>query len=531
MRAEKISAKRLIFLSEHGVRLKYMKNKKAIYNFIFILIFMAMIIVPTLLMDHEKYKSSDIDNKTLTEWPGFSFDSETIRTIEDYVDDRIGFRSEAIYEYTKLSNDIFNVMVHPLFMYGEEGHIYYKDPDYIAAYQRLNTDTDYMDKFVKYLEETNDYLESRNIKFLYFLAPDKKSIYPEYFPKSIHVKEDNSSVIEYMTKKLEGSDIEYVIPYEELKKAKETQVIYNKKYDATHWNEFGSMIGQKLLDEHVQSWFEDVRPLSEDDYTLTFEKRTNLDQSDFPIDDDVPVYNLITDTSQDAGAYLASSIKLSVPTFYAHYMNPEVTNGKRLVIFTDSYFATYSKFYKNRFSEVYYIHRQNYMYLQYIVNLLFPDAVIFETAERSITSDMPLTTELDSYFYEHSYVMATAGGVSEVSKPDDIKYSITRVTGARREGSNVYINPNDGTSIVSMSGYLHNYDKTKDLELYLLIDGNYLEVDYDALHETSVTDNKKYFDIDIQRRYISPCEMKLIAVDEKNKEQYTVETFTVSYEE
>ncbi|MDY3254535.1 MAG: hypothetical protein SOX18_03750, partial [Lachnospiraceae bacterium] len=67
-----------------------MKNKKAIYNFIFILIFMAMIIVPTLLMDHEKYKSSDIDNKTLTEWPGFSFDSETIRTIEDYVDDRIG---------------------------------------------------------------------------------------------------------------------------------------------------------------------------------------------------------------------------------------------------------------------------------------------------------------------------------------------------------------------------------------------------------------------------------------------------------
>ena len=101
MRAEKISAKRLIFLSEHGVRLKYMKNKKAIYNFIFILIFMAMIIVPTLLMDHEKYKSSDIDNKTLTEWPGFSFDSETIRKIEDYVDDRIGFRSAATYEYTK----------------------------------------------------------------------------------------------------------------------------------------------------------------------------------------------------------------------------------------------------------------------------------------------------------------------------------------------------------------------------------------------------------------------------------------------
>ena len=93
-----------------------MKNKKAIYNFIFILIFMAMISVPALLMDHEKYKSSDIDNKTLTEWPGFSFDSETISTIEDYVDDRIGFRSAAIYEYTKLSNDIFKYMFHSLYV-------------------------------------------------------------------------------------------------------------------------------------------------------------------------------------------------------------------------------------------------------------------------------------------------------------------------------------------------------------------------------------------------------------------------------
>lgn len=508
-----------------------MKNKKTIYNFIFIVIFMAMLIVPTVLMDHEQYKSSDIDNKTLTEWPGFSMDTETIRTIEDYVDDRIGFRSAAIYEYTKISDDVFDVMVHPLFMYGEEGHIYYKDPSYIAAYQRLNTDTEYMDSFVNFLERTNEYLNSRNIKFLYFLAPDKKSIYPEYFPKSVHVKEDESSVIDYMSSRLASTDIEYVIPYNELLEAKKSEVIYNKKYDATHWNEFGSMIGQKLLDNHVQEWFDDVKPLSEEDYSLAFEKRTNLDQSDFPIDDDVPVYTLITDTSQDAGAYLASGIKIEVPTFYAHYLNPEVQNGKRLVIFTDSYFATYSKFYTNRFTEVYYIHRQNYKYLQYIVNLLFPDAVIFETAERSITGDMPLTTELGSYFFEKSYIQATTGGITQTDKPSDLEYSITRVTGASREGNVIRINPQDGTSIVSMSGYLHNYEKTKDLDLYLLIDGNYLEVDYDALHETSVDDNKKYFDIDIQRRYLAPCEMKLLAVDEKTGQEFCVETFNVCYEE
>ncbi|MDO4188268.1 MAG: hypothetical protein Q4D29_04690 [Lachnospiraceae bacterium] len=508
-----------------------MKKSRIVYNLIFILIFMVLLIVPTVLMDHEQYKSSDIDNKTLTEWPGFSMDTETIRTIEDYVDDRIGFRSAAIYEYTKLSDDIFHVMVHPLFMYGEDGHIYYKDKDYVAAYQKLNTNPEYMDSLVNYLEKTNDYLKSRDIKFLYFLAPDKKSIYPEHFPKSVHVKEDETSVIEYMSSRLANSEIEYVIPYNELLKAKENLVVYNKKYDATHWNEYGSMIGQKLLDDHVQQWFDDVRPLSEADYSLGFEKRTNLDQSDFPIDDDVPVYTLISDTSQDAGAYLATGIKLEVPTFYAHYMNPEVTNGKRLVIFTDSYFATYSKFYTNRFTEVYYIHRQNYRYLQYIVNLLFPDAVIFETAERSITGEMPLSTELGDYYYEKSYNQVSENGLKEISKPADLEYSITRVTGALRDGNILKINPEDGASIVSMAGYIHNYEKTKDLDLYLLIDGNYLELDYDNLHKESVEDNKKYFEIDVQRRYLAPCEMQVIAVDETSGEQFVVETFTITYGE
>lgn len=506
-----------------------MKNKKTIYNLIFVVAFMLLCILPAVLMDHEQYKSSDIDNKTLTEWPGFSMDRETIDTIEEYVDDRIGFRSNAIYAYTKLSDDLFSVMVHPLFMYGENGHIYYKDPEYIAAYQRLNTDTEYMDSFVNFLEKTNDYLESRNIRFLYFLAPDKKSIYPEYFPKSIHVKEDEETVINYMSNRLKKSDVEYVIPYEELLNAKESKVIYNQKYDATHWNEFGSFIGQSLIDEHFSKWFSDVTPLLESDYTVSFEKRTNLDQSDFPIDDDVPVYTLISDTSQNASGYLAESINIEVPTFYAHYMNPEVTNGKRLLIFTDSYFATYSKFYTNRFSEVFYIHRQNFEYIQYCVNLLFPDAVIFETAERSITGEMSTTTDLTGYHYEDSYNTATLGGVKEAEKPDNLEYTILDVKGATLDGNRIYIDPNSGESILSVTGFIDKYSEYKDLNLYIIIDGNYLEADYDALYKKSEEEGIKYFNFDIQRRYLAPCEIKFIAVDESAGAQYLLDTFEVAY--
>ena len=509
-----------------------MNKMTKIKNCIFIVMFMAMLIVPAVLMDHEKYKSSDIDNKTLTEWPGFSMDTETIRTIEDYVDDRIGFRSQAILGYTKASNDIFKVMVHPLFMYGQNDHIYYKDPAYIAAYQRLNTDPEYMDSFVDFLEKTNEYLKSKNIKFVYFLAPDKKSIYPEYFPKSIHVKQDESSVIEYMSSRLSGTDIEYVIPYEELLAAKENQVIYNQKYDATHWNEFGSFIGQKLLDDKIQQWFDDIKPLSADDYSLNYEKRTNLDQSDFPIDDDVPVYTLNVDTSQDASGYLAGDIKISVPTFYAHYMNPEVTNGKRIVIFTDSYFATYSKYYTNRFSEVFYIHRQNFEYVQYMVNLLFPDVVVYETAERSITGDMPLLDEYDGYYYEDPYAVVSAEGLEEESLDQDIECSIIKTEGGiSLDGDRLLIDPNAQNSIASFIGILTNYDKSKDYEVYVSVEGNCFETDYQALHKQSEEEGVKYFEFDIQRRYLAPCNMVIKVVDKKNGKEFVVKNIEVCYVE
>lgn len=503
-----------------------MKNKKiSTSNLIFIVIFMLMLILPTVFMNFKKGQTSDIDNKNLTEWPGFAMNRDNITEMENYFDDRVGFRSQAISLYTKASDKIFNVMVHPLFMYGKDGHIFYKDKDYIAAYQRLNTDEEYMDSFVNYLEKTNDYLESKNIKFLYFLCPDKKSIYPEFFPDSIHVKEDNDTVLNYMESKLADSDIEYVIPYNELLEAKKDTVVYNQKYDATHWNEFGSFLAQSMLDEHVQNWFDNVAPLSADSYTLNYEDRFTLDQSEFPIDEKVPVYSLITDTSQDATEYLEPFIELETTNFYKHYLNPNVENDRKLLIFTDSYFATYGKYYNNRFKEVYYVHRQNYEYLQYIVNIVFPDAVVFETAERSLSGEMPITADFTDYFYESPYT-----GDTTVTN-ESISYTITGSKGVTVNGDKILINPEGGDNLVTISGILDDYDMTKDYNLYLVIDGNYLELDYDYLHKSSLEDGLKKFEINIQRRYVAPSEVNVIAVNEATNEEYLIQTFNICYEE
>ena len=366
-------------------------DKNHIASYVFIAAFVALLVLPVVFMNYKRDQISEYENKKLADWPRFELSEDYIKAVEEYAEDRIGFREGAIAFYTEANNALFHTMVNPLFMWGEDGNIYYKDKDYIAAYQRLNTDTEYIDSMVDFLEKTNDYLKSKDIRFLYFVCPDKKTIYPEYFPHTVHVKEDNISVLEYLDERMKGTDVDYIDPKDYLIAAKDNVLLYNKLYDVTHWNDRGAFIGHSLIDQKVQGWFDDVPPLNEGDFDLETVHVDSLDNAKFAIDEDIPLYKLRDDGMADYTELLKPSMDCETDTFYTHHINASAPNNRRLLVFTDSYFQSYQKFYDDRFREVYFVHRQNYDYLQYFVNLTFPDMVIFETAERSISSEMPLT--------------------------------------------------------------------------------------------------------------------------------------------
>ncbi len=498
--------------------------KSKVFNIVFIVLFMGVLILPMIFLNTKENQISGIDNRVLAEWPGISWNLSSKSAIEEYLDDRIGFREEMIEAYIELNDKLFHVMEHPLFMYGEDGHIFFKDDSYIAGYQRLNTDAQFLDSMVGFLEETQDYLSSKDIEFLYFLCPDKKTIYPEYFPSSIHVKMDNESVIGHMREALSKTDVNYIIPDQELLEAKNSQVVYNRKYDATHWNEFGAMIGHKLIDERLQEWFDDVPPLSEDDFDLTYKTMDTLDVAKFPIHEEVPSYTLKNDLSQDSTGYLEPYLHCTTTSFYTHCQNPNAGNGKILLVFTDSYFAGYSRFYTNRFSEVYFVHRQNYDYLQYLVNLTFPDVVIFETAERSIMGEMAETVNFNDYYYEPAYPGNT--GFSDKEGPS---YLITTTKGVRRDGTTLYLNTETGDNIISLTGRL-NPEDDRTYNVYAHVGEVTLEADYCALHRLSSFDNLSEFSFSVQRRFMAQGPIELIAADAETGEQYLLDTFEVVYE-
>ena len=73
-------------------------------------------IVPAIFMNTKEMQISEIDNKLLAEWPGLDLTLQNNTEVEAYLNDRVGFREQAIEAYTVLNDKLFHVMVHTLFM-------------------------------------------------------------------------------------------------------------------------------------------------------------------------------------------------------------------------------------------------------------------------------------------------------------------------------------------------------------------------------------------------------------------------------
>lgn len=500
-------------------------DKNQIPQIAFIAAFLILLILPAIFINLKKNQNSAYENKMLEEWPEFSVSEDFIKGVYNYINDRIGFRESSIAVYTEANNALFHSMVNPLFMWGEDGHIYYKDKDYILAYQRLNTDRQYIDSMAEFLEKTNDYLASKDIKFLYFVCPDKKTIYPEYFPKTVNSDSTKESVLEYLDSRMAQTDVTYIDPKDELIAAKGDELLYNRMYDVTHWNDRGAFIGHSLIDEKIRQWFDDVPPLEADDYDLTTVHVDTLDNAKFSIDEDVPLYELPDDTSADYTELLRPYMDCETDTFYTHHINPSVPNDRRLLIFTDSYFQAYQKFYDNRFKEVYFVHRQNYEYVQYFVNLTFPDMVIFETAERSISSEMPKTADFSGIVYEPPYK-----GDYDFTEDPGISYTITSVRGGRVEGNRIYLDPNDMTAIFTIDAVLEKPEGTGVINVYAKTDDECMETEYLKLYRQMAEEGTDRFSVFIQRRFMTQSQIRLFAVDASDGRTFLLETFEVSYD-
>ncbi len=364
--------------------------KKAV-NIIFCVMFFCLLALPLVFTDFRKDQRSEIDNNYLPE-----LDTSDVlalqKSAEPYINARIGFRAESLDLYQQINDKVFGLMEHPSFMYGKEGHVFYKAPRYIKDYQHLNLSKKKAAAFADGIKGFQEYCGKNDKMFLYFLIPDKKTVYAEYFPDEIHVK-GTTSRTDQMLKALKERQVDLFWAKDVMLAGKERMEVCNKKYDATHWNENGAFLVIQKLYEILGERYPEIGPLSAEDYNVTTSVMTSLPTSHFTINEETPLYELKNKSAAKGDKEkLDSLIYPSEKDNYAtRAVNPAQSDKPKLLLIHDSYMMRKEKFFTENFSEVTFIHRYNIYnqdVFEYYVRELDPDIVIYENPERSWPIDL-----------------------------------------------------------------------------------------------------------------------------------------------
>lgn len=350
-----------------------------ILRIISIILFAAIVITPLVFFNTESNSISTIDNRKLTENP-FKLKGDLTANIQNYVNDRIGFRDEMITGYTILNDRLFGKMVHPSYTYGKDGYVFG------SGLSTSNGFSDYHVVFADMVAKIQTYCHERGVPFLFVFNPAKPAIYSDKIADSVNY---NREWVELFLGELDKRNVNYLDNTETLVQLKENGINgFNQKYDANHWNDVGAFYGTRAMLERLDQICDNIHVNEIDEFIVSETLQTSLQVSRFPIKESVPSISLKTSATSLYEEYF-SELELH-PSYqsFGYYVNESesVQDTPRALVFQGSYMNSYGyKYLANAFKEYIHVHDyQNVLNFPYYFNVFQPECVVFEVAEYTL---------------------------------------------------------------------------------------------------------------------------------------------------
>lgn len=159
----------------------------------------------------------------------------------DYFSKKFAFRRQLVALNSLIYASLFNTSVQDGVYIGKKGYMFYKDS--IDSFMSSRPMEDYAVEAAAYnLAVIQKFAEKRGRKFIFTIAPNKNSLYPQFMPnrfKAPHIKRD----AERLESALKKRKVNYCNLFHIFGKHKS---VYYHKTDS-HWNNFGAAMAQHAL--------------------------------------------------------------------------------------------------------------------------------------------------------------------------------------------------------------------------------------------------------------------------------------------
>lgn len=354
-----------------------------IISLCFVVIFFLMMIVPMAFGLFGDETVNNCEKRKLATFPKWEFSHEFLMDFNEWYEDHYGLRNELILIQAKIKFGWFKSSTNPKdCIIGKEGWLFYNSESDLmyGSYSRRNLLSRVeLDFYVKQEKERKTILEEKGIKYLYFICPNKSTIYPEYLPYQMKMQirdtvSKTDQIISHFAKFL--PDLQMIDVRNAILSAKKKQLY--RKLDS-HWNDLGAYYAYKSFMEQTKDVFGD-EPIELKDFDIVWKKSQQGDLLNMLglceqelTSEDIPIFTLKRkiEIINDDGP---------MPNSYGK-RNPDAKNGMRVLFFRDSYGSAFIQFFSLHFKETYFVWTD---YDQKTVDLIKPDVVVVSKVERRL---------------------------------------------------------------------------------------------------------------------------------------------------
>ncbi len=299
-------------------------NKNILYR-IYSAVFVGICLVPSVLMPFMKSDTST-EKRTLSDVPKIKNENGKINfkffdDFETYFSEHFAFRQQLVTLDGYFKSKVLGTSANEDVIVGKNGWLYYGE----TINDFLNIDTlsnRGINNIKNNLEIINDYCKQKDVKFIFTIAPNKNSVYPEYMPVN-YVPTENSDNYERLSAIL-SEDFPYCNMKETILNTESNIPLYHK--EDTHWNNLGAYAGHARIMEML-----DKEKCPSGNWTVRNDRKGDLAGMIYPTakPDDSQVYTDYNFKYQYSGRF-NSFDDVTIKTFC------EGKNGN-LLMFRDSY--------------------------------------------------------------------------------------------------------------------------------------------------------------------------------------------------
>ncbi|MFO1463165.1 MAG: hypothetical protein U1F66_05265 [bacterium] len=173
-------------------------------------------------------------------WAAWS-SGEFQRQFESYFNDHFGFRNTLIRARNQIIFSIFRESPNDQVLVGEKNHLFFRQ--YLKEYllEPALTEKEFL-KISESIKSLQDESQKRGVKFLFFIGPEKGTVYPEYLPFPYSVASRIASPYYHrISPYLKTAGINYLDTIALLGSEKTSgQRLYFQR--DTHWNYYGGFL-------------------------------------------------------------------------------------------------------------------------------------------------------------------------------------------------------------------------------------------------------------------------------------------------